>query len=107
VFKAMIMLTRREDMTHEEFVAWWLGRHSPLAASLPNLRRLVFNVVEAGHVEAGIDGVSELWFDSRADFDAAYASEVGKATAADSLAHVSGRVRLFVAENEFAGPGST
>jgi len=107
VFKAMIMLTRREDMTHEEFVAWWLEAHSPLAARLPNLRRLVFNVVDAGAAEPGIDGVSELWFDSQADFDAAYASDTGRATAADSLAHVSGRIRLFVTENEYVGPVST
>ena len=101
MFKAMIMLTRRADMTHEEFVAWWLDEHVPLASGLPNVRRVVLNVVDEGHEEAGIDGVSELWFDSRADFDAAYASEVGRATAADSLAHVSGRVRLVVTENAF------
>ncbi len=99
MFKAMIMLTRRADMTHEEFVAWWLDEHVPLASGLPNVRKVVLNVVDEGHEEAGIDGVSELWFDSRADFDAAYASEVGRATAADSLAHVSGRVRLVVTEN--------
>jgi uncharacterized protein (TIGR02118 family) len=99
VFKAMILLTRREDMTHDQFVDWWLKEHSPLAARLPDLRRLVFNVVDAGPADAGIDGVSELWFDSQADFEAAYASDIGKATAADSLLHVSGRVRLFVTEN--------
>jgi uncharacterized protein (TIGR02118 family) len=99
VFKAMIMLSRRADMTHEEFRTWWLDDHAPLAAGLPLLRRAVFNVVDEGHAEPGVDGVSELWFDSRSDFEAAYASEIGKATAADSLAHVSGRVRLFVTEN--------
>jgi uncharacterized protein (TIGR02118 family) len=106
VFKAMIMLTRREDMTHGEFVDWWLEEHAQLASSLPRLRKLVFNVVDAGVEGAGIDGISELWFDSQVDFEAAYASDIGKATAADSLAHVSGRVRLFVTENEYGGPGS-
>jgi uncharacterized protein (TIGR02118 family) len=97
----MILLTRREDMTHQRFVRWWLDEHVPLAESLPNVRRVVLNVVDEGYDEGAIDGVSELWFDSREDFDAAYASEVGKATAADSMAHVSGRVRLFVSENEY------
>ena len=101
MIKAMILLTRRDDMTHEEFVRWWLDEHVPLASGLPNVRKVILNVVDEGYDEAGIDGVSELWFDSRADFDAAYASEVGKQTAADSLAHVSGRVRLFVTENEY------
>jgi uncharacterized protein (TIGR02118 family) len=106
MFKAMILLTRRTDLTHAEFVDWWLGQHSPLASSLPHLRRLVFNVVDPGAEEAGIDGVSELWFDSQADFEAAYATDTGKATAADSMAHVSGRVRLFVTEHEYVGPRS-
>ena len=103
MFKAMILLTRRPDMTHDEFVRWWLDEHVPLASGLPNVRKVILNVVEDGYDEAGIDGVSELWFDSRADFDAAYASDIGKATAADSLAHVSGRVRLIVTENAY-GP---
>jgi uncharacterized protein (TIGR02118 family) len=98
MFKAMILLTRRADLTHDEWVRWWLDEHAPRAARLPNLRRGVFNVVEAGADEAGVDGVSELWFDSQADFDAAYATDIGREVAADSLAHVSGRVRAFVGE---------
>jgi hypothetical protein len=77
MFKAMIVLTRREDMTHA----------------------VVFNEVADGFDEAGIDGVAELWFDTREDFDAAYVTEIGKATAQDSLDHVSSRVRLIVSEN--------
>ena len=100
MFKAMILLTRREDLTHEEFVDWWLGSHHALASRLPHLRRLVFNVVEGDVPAGGIDGVSELWFDSQAHFEAAYATDIGLATAADSMAHVSGRVRLFVTEHE-------
>jgi uncharacterized protein (TIGR02118 family) len=105
MFKAMILLTRRPDMSHEEFVRWWLDEHVPLASGLPNVRKVILNVVDEGYDEAGVDGVSELWFDSRADFDDAYASEIGKATAADSIAHVSGRVRLVVTENAYT-PGS-
>ena len=99
MLKALILLTKRDDMTHDEFVAWWLDEHAPQAARLPGLRRGVFNVVEPGAEQPGVDGVSELWFDSRADFEAAYASEIGRAVAADSLAHVSGRVRLFASEH--------
>ncbi len=106
MFKAIIMLTRREDLTHDGFVDWWLKEHSPLASTLPHLRRMVFNVVDVGGEDAGVDGISELWFDSQADFEAAYASDIGRATAADSLAHVRGRVRLFVTENEDGGPKS-
>ena len=103
MFKAMILLTRRADMTHDEFKAWWIGEHASHAARLPGMRKAVFNVVNAGPADGGPDGISELWFDSQAEFEAAYATEIGVATAADSMAHVSGRVRLFVTENDLLG----
>jgi uncharacterized protein (TIGR02118 family) len=102
MFKAMILLTRREDLSREAFASWLLGEHSPLAAQLPGIRRLVYNVVDGDPATGAPDSVAELWFDSRAAFEAAYATELGKAVAADSLAHVTGRVRLFVTEHEIA-----
>jgi uncharacterized protein (TIGR02118 family) len=98
--RAIILLTRREGDTPEDFRRWWLEEHAPLARRLPDLRKLVFNLVNG---EAGYDGITELWFDSQADFDAAYASEIGQQVAADSLAHVAGRVRLVVDEHPQLG----
>ncbi len=98
--KAMILLSRRADMTAAEFRSWWLDDHAPLARQLPGVRRIVFNTVDdAGLADGDVDGVSELWFDSRADFDAAYGTELGQRVAADSMAHVRGRVRMFVDEH--------
>lgn len=99
MFKAMILLKRREDAGFEQFAQWWLGAHAPLAAALPKLRRATFNLVQ-GDGTGLYDGVSELWFDSQADFEAAYASAHGKAVAADSMAHVSRRERLLVTAHE-------
>ena len=99
MFKAMILLKRSEGTSFQEFGQWWLGAHAPLAAGLARLRGATFNLVE-GDGSAAYDGVSELWFDSREDFDAAYASEQGRAVAADSMAHVSRRERLFVAAHD-------
>ena len=101
MFKAIILLTRREGTTHDEFRAWWLERHAPIARQLPGVRRLVFNVVEAD--TGPCDGISELWFDSRDAFDAAYATEIGRRVAADTVANVSARVRLFVDERPLIG----
>lgn len=97
MFKAIILLKRREDMTHDEFKQWWLVEHSSLAAQLPGVRKIVFNLADDG---GAFDGVSELWFDSKADFDAAYETELGKSVAADSMAHLADRQRLFVTEND-------
>lgn len=96
MFKAMIMLTRRSDMTHEQFVHWWLDDHAPLARQLPGVREIRFNEVVDGD---GVDGITELWFDDRAAFEAAYATDIGTKVAQDSLDHVSARVRLMVNEH--------
>jgi uncharacterized protein (TIGR02118 family) len=96
--KTIILLMRRTDLSHEEFVSWWLDSHAPLARQLPGLRKAVFNVIDQPG-DGQPDGVSELWFDSIDDFTAAYESEIGKAVVADSLANVSSRQRFFVEEN--------
>jgi uncharacterized protein (TIGR02118 family) len=97
MFKAMILLTRRPDMSHEQFAHWWLEEHAPLARQLPGVREIRFNEVTEGE---GIDGVAELWFDDRASFDAAYATTMGRSVAQDSLDHVASRIRLFVDESQ-------
>jgi uncharacterized protein (TIGR02118 family) len=97
MFKAMILLFRRDDMTADEFRTWWLDEHAPLAALLPGAKRVHFNVVADGGDDVP-DGVSELWFESRDEFDAAYATDLGRRVAADSMAHVRARTRMFVEE---------
>ena len=97
MFKAMILLKRKEEYSQREFRDWWRGEHAQLAIQLPGLLKLCFNPVESE--EAMYDGVAELWFDSENDFVEAYQTELGKAVAADSLAHVRLRDRLFVDEN--------
>ena len=100
MFKAMILLTKAEGQTTEAFVDWWTVQHAPLARQLPGLRRAVFNVVTESSEDDSPDGVAELWFDSRTDFEAAYASEIGQSVAQDSLDNMSRRVRFLIDEHE-------
>lgn len=93
--KVMIGLVRRDDMTHAEFAHWWTHEHAPLARTLPGVRRIRFNLLQE---DAPFDGIAELWFDSAEAAEAAYSTDIGKAVAADSLAHVSSRVRMPVDE---------
>jgi uncharacterized protein (TIGR02118 family) len=99
MFKAIILLKRKDELSSKDFADWWLGRHAPLARGLPNVRRVVFNLVEDGPY----DGVAELWFDTQAAFEASYATDHGRAVAADTLAVVDQRVRMFVTEHSIAG----
>ena len=101
-FKAIILLTRGTNQSPDEFRQWWLDHHAPLARQLPGLRGLTFNLLAPalnGAEDLAYDGVSELWFDSREAFEAAYATDLGKKVASDSLQHVNGRLRLFVEEH--------
>lgn len=43
-------------------------------------------------------GIAELWFDSQEAFESAYSTDFGRQVIADSVAHVSQRVRMFVDE---------
>ncbi len=95
--KVMVGLVRREDMSREDFRRWWIDEHAPLARTLPGVRRIRFNVLDD---DAPFDGIAELWFDSAEDAEAAYATDIGKAVAADSLAHVASRVRMLADEQE-------
>ncbi len=101
MFKAIILLTRKDDATKADFREWMLVRHAPLAKQLPGVRKLVFNLIE--NDDAPYDGVSELWFDSQEAFTAAYATEIGKAVAGDSIANVKARIRLFADEQPQLG----
>ena len=97
MFKAIILLKRGETMSHDDFKTLWLVDHSKKAATLPGVRKIVFNLAADG---SSFDGISELWFDSKEAFEAAYESEIGKAVAADSIAHLADRQRIFVTEND-------
>lgn len=98
MFKAMILLKRKAGSSREGFAEWWLGQHRPLAEQLPGLRRAVFNLVDEASADIS-DGIAELWFNSQADFEAAYASDIGKTVAGDSRANVGERIRLLVTEH--------
>ncbi|MGI9295346.1 MAG: EthD family reductase [Pseudomonadales bacterium] len=95
-FKAIILLKRKEDLSREDFIRWWLETHKPLALQLPGLKKMCINISQ--NEDAEYDGASELWFDSEAAFINAYATPLGQRVAADSLSMVSRRDRLFVEE---------
>ena len=98
MFKAMILLKRKDGLTIQEFKNWWLNEHSPMASKLPNVKKLCFNLV-VGEENQEYDGIAEQWFETEEDFLSAYQSDHGKKVAADSMSKVSKRARLFVSEH--------
>ena len=72
MIKIQIFLTRRSDLSHEEFSRYWLETHAPKITGLPeaqeNLQRYVQQVATENPPKdlpiASYDGIAELWFDT-------------------------------------------
>jgi len=73
--KFTILLRKRADMTHEEFVRYHQTKHAPLFMSVPAVQQYVRRYVQ-GHTlplelpglpAPAYDGTTELWFDTPED----------------------------------------
>ena len=72
MIKVVGLLTRKPEITHEQFVRHWLDIHAPLAHAVPGMCRYVQNHIEGSRTRADIpetqvevDGIAETWFDDR------------------------------------------
>ncbi len=101
--KVIVLLTRREGMSREEFARYWREQHLPLVAKLPGMRRLIANYVipDPNGPPPPYDGVAEDWFDDLQAHDAALASPQGQAVLADAPNFLDmSRFQLLVVEEE-------
>ncbi len=81
--KFMILLRKREGLSHDEFVTYHKTRHAPLFNSLPEVQQYVRKYVQchtlpvplAGMPPPAYDGITELWFDDAAAIGYVFASE--------------------------------
>src|SRR5947207_2941358 len=104
MIKSLSLLTRRPELSHEQFMKHWVEIHAPLAHSVPGIRRYVQNHIKAERtrpdvpaLEVAIDGVAELWFDDQAAMDAVMRSPEMKALHADGALFI-GRIRSYLVE---------
>ncbi|MFI1577598.1 EthD domain-containing protein [Embleya sp. NPDC020630] len=90
MIKISIFLTRRADLTHEEFVEYWTHKHLPLIANVTDgavpVRRHVL-LLPTGDEIPGLrstyyDGVVEVWFDDTDDAACWFTSEAFTTTVA-------------------------
>ena len=100
------MVRRRPDLSHEDFVGYWLGPHAEIAREMPGALGYVVNVADDPD-EAGWDGFAEVWFESREAADAAFASEpLASLIKADRPKFVGEQVIFFVTETAVLPPPS-
>ena len=71
MIKMTILLRRKPETTHEDFVSYHRNKHAPLFSSLPEVKQYVRRYVQChagdqkmpGLPDNRIDGSTELWFD--------------------------------------------
>ncbi|NYT84857.1 EthD family reductase [Pollutimonas harenae] len=86
MFKASTIMKRQPGMAVEAFQNYWLNEHAAYAGKLPGLRRYMqSHALLQGYRKGDLpcDGLSEMWFDTRQDWENALASQAGQAMLAD------------------------
>ena len=98
MLKIFSLLKRQEAASLDEFRTWALEEHPKLAMQLPGMRHYRMSVVLEDVPGLPADAISEMWFDDMEARNVAFASDAGKAAAADAIAHCSSRVHLLTEE---------
>ena len=106
MYNLVLMASKPDDWTHEQFMTHWVETHAPLAHKVPGLRRYVQSHIRgertradipAPHVE--IDGIAELWFDDQAALETAARTPEMKALHADGALFI-GRIKSYIVEEK-------
>jgi len=99
VVKIVSMMKRKEGMSIEDFRNWAFNEHAEIGKRFPKIRHYRMSVVQPEHADGPYDAVSELYFDTLEDFQAALQSEAGAEAGADIKAHCEpDRFRLVTDE---------
>jgi len=100
MFKLIILLRKKDILTDQEFVKYWLETHAPLAKTMPGLRKYVVNVVKRPpNRDPDYHGVVELWFDDADGMKRAFASPEGLVTQKDTEKFASKLTTLYIDEH--------
>jgi uncharacterized protein (TIGR02118 family) len=103
VVKAVILISRRDGTSLEEFTRHFDETHRSLVAKLPGLRRFVLNHVlpDPSGPPPAYDAIAEDWFDDPAAMAAAFASPEGQAVLADAGQFLAlDRLQILVVNEE-------
>jgi uncharacterized protein (TIGR02118 family) len=104
MIKLLSLLTRKDDITHEEFVRYWYDVHAPLALAVPGIRRYVQSHItdirsrpDIPDTGVEVDGIAELWYDDLASFEQAAATPEMKRLTDDGALFI-GQIKTYVIE---------
>jgi uncharacterized protein (TIGR02118 family) len=113
MIKVVGLLTRRPELTHEQFVKHWLEIHGPLALAVPGVRRYVQSHIigtrtrpDVPETQVDVDGIAELWYDDEAALAQAAATPEMKRLTDDGALFI-GQIKSFVVEEKQIIPMAT
>ena len=106
MIKSIALLTRKPGLTHEQFMKHWFEIHAPLALKVPGIRRYVQTHIlderrraDIPSTDVEIDGIAELWYDSREAMLQSAATPEAKALYADGALFI-GSIKSFITEEK-------
>jgi uncharacterized protein (TIGR02118 family) len=109
VVKLIYCISKKPEMSIEEFQRYWREVHAPIAGAIPGVRRYVQSHVVpetyGGRNAPGFDGAAELWWDSMDAMRAAMGTPELQAAVEDEKNFIDhSRVASFVTvENVVVG----
>ena len=107
--KLVYCISKKSELSIEEFQRYWREVHAPIAGAIPGLRRYVQSHVVpetyGGGRQPGFDGQAELWFDSMSDLTTGLSSPECRAAIEDERNFIDHtRVASFITtENVVVG----
>jgi uncharacterized protein (TIGR02118 family) len=106
VIKTIGLLRAKPGISREEFAKHWLQVHGPLSLPVPGIKRYYQNHIVRDRqlatlpaIDAQIDGIVEMWYESWDDFEKASNSPEIKALHADGATFIGG-FKGFVVEEK-------
>jgi uncharacterized protein (TIGR02118 family) len=113
MIKVVGLLTRRPEISHEQFVRHWLDVHGPLALAVPGIRRYVQSHIvgmrtrpDIAETDVEIDGIAELWYDDEAALARAAATPEMKRLTDDGALFI-GRIKSYVIDEKQIIPAAS
>ena len=104
MIKVLGLLTRKDGISHEEFVRHWFDIHAPLAHAVPGIRRYVQSHItgtrsrpDIPETAVDVDGIAELWYDDLEAMQRAGASPEMKILTDDGALFI-GQIKTYVIE---------
>lgn len=98
MYKVVALVTRREDVSRDEFVRYWEEEHVPKVLELPNVRR--YTIAPAIGSDAPYDGIAEIYYDSVDDIREGDDTEAMREIKADEPEFITDATFFVASERE-------